>query len=183
MADEVKIKNREALARHFAELGFRKGAEVGVFQGHNSMMLLDNIPNLNLLCIDSWSTDTGWGIKENEAAYPIAVQNLLRYQNSTILKGSSVDIATMIADGWLDFVYIDANHTYESVKEDINTWGPKVRKGGILSGHDYFQGKTLGVMPAVDEYAAERGLEVKSTEWDHENPVRDDRQPNWYFVL
>ncbi len=183
MADEVKIKNRAGLARYFAELGFKKGAEIGVFQGHYSTMLLETIPNLNLLCVDSWSTDTGWGIRENQAAYPIAIDKLSGYHNATILRGPSIEIANFIVDGSLDFVYIDADHSYEAVKTDIAVWAPKVKKDGILSGHDYFEARTLEVIKAVDEYALQHGLEVKSTEWDNENPVRDDRQPNWYIIL
>lgn len=178
------MKNRAALAKYFTELGFKKGAEVGVFEGSYSKVLLDTMPNLNLLCVDSWSTDTGWGIRKNSASYPVAVEKLSHYHNATILKGSSVDVAKDILDGSLDFVYIDADHTYESVKADISAWGPKVRAGGIISGHDYFHARNgqVGVVPAVDEYAKEHGLEIKTTDWDNDNPVRDERQPNWYLI-
>jgi len=50
----------------------------------------------------------------------------------------------------IDLVYIDADHSYESVKADISTWLPKVRKGGIICGHDYTR-QWPGVIQAVDE--------------------------------
>ena len=40
-------------------------------------------------------------------------------------------------DNSIDFVYIDGNHTYDYVTQDITEWSKKVRKGGIVSGHDY----------------------------------------------
>lgn len=176
------MKNRTELARYFAKLGFKKGAEVGVFEGHYSKVLLDNIPKLNLLCVDSWSTDTGWGFRKNLDAYPKAIDTMCTYHSATPLKGASVDVAQLIVDESLDFVYIDADRSSEAVKADINAWAPKVRKGGIVAGHDYFIARTLGVIEAVDEYAKQNGLEVNTTEWDNDNPVTDDRQPNWYFT-
>ena len=50
----------------------------------------------------------------------------------------------------MDIVFLDADHKYKSVKEDIEAWYPKVRKGGILSGHD-FRYTEWGVIKAVTE--------------------------------
>ena len=46
------------------------------------------------------------------------------------------------ADGSLDFIYIDANHDFRYIAEDLSEWTKKVRPGGIVSGHDYFYTKT-----------------------------------------
>ncbi len=59
-----------------------------------------------------------------------------------------------------DFVYIDADHSYEAVKADIEAWWPKVRMGGVLAGHDYTKPHQVnqahfGVIQAVDEFIAE----------------------------
>jgi predicted O-methyltransferase YrrM len=56
---------------------------------------------------------------------------------AVILNGWSVEVAKTIPDGSLDFVFIDANHAYEYVVADIAAWAPKVRKGGIVYGHDF----------------------------------------------
>ena len=66
-------------------------------------------------------------------------------------KEYSVDGAKLFDDSSVDLVFIDANHTYEHVKEDIEAWYPKIRDGGILSGHD-FNGDFPGVEKAVREY-------------------------------
>ena len=59
-------------------------------------------------------------------------------------------VATWLA-GWVDFVFIDAEHTYEGVRDDIIAWSPKVRPGGIIAGHDYTPERFPGVVAAVDE--------------------------------
>jgi len=172
------MKNRTKLAEYFAKQGFTKGAEVGVYVGYYSRVLLDTIPNLELASIDSWKLKT-W----RERAYPLARKTLSHYKGSTLIKGVSVEVAKEFPDESLDFVFIDADHSYEAVKADIEAWTPKVRKGGVVSGHDYFESRGgIGVIPAVDEYVKEHGYKLKLTEWDKENQIRDDRQPCWYFT-
>ena len=51
----------------------------------------------------------------------------------------------------LDFCFIDADHAYESVSKDIDAWRPKVKRGGILAGHDYIHEPGFGVVQAVNE--------------------------------
>jgi len=67
------------------------------------------------------------------------------------VKKFSVDAAKEFEDEHFDLVFIDANHTYEFVKEDISAWYPKVRVGGVLAGHDFCNGFP-GVQCAVEEY-------------------------------
>jgi predicted O-methyltransferase YrrM len=91
-----------------------------------------------------------------------------------------------ISDESLDFVFIDAGHTYDDVKKDVEEWAKKVRVGGIVSGHDYYESKEgrygLGIIKAVDEYIKKTGYVLQIIGWDKENPDRDSRQPCWYFV-
>jgi len=172
------MKNRRELAREFARREYSKGAEIGVYVGAYSRVLLDLIPGLNLLCVDSWA-HRSW----RERAYPLALEILSSYPRATVIRGKSVNVAKTVENETLDFVFIDADHSYEAVKEDLLAWVPKVRKGGIVSGHDYFDppsGK-LGVIRAVDEYVKEHGYTLQLTDWDKENPIKDDRQPSWYF--
>jgi hypothetical protein len=66
------------------------------------------------------------------------------------IRTDSVSASKMYADESLDAVFIDADHKYESVVADILSWMPKVKKGGILSGHDYIDCHN-GVIKAVNE--------------------------------
>lgn len=80
------------------------------------------------------------------------------------IKEKSADATRFIADNSLDFVYIDGNHTYESVAEDIFLYYPKVKKGGLLSGHDY---DYESVRQAVDEFVSKENLKLHIEDMGH----------------
>lgn len=172
------MKNRTELAKYFAELGFVKGAEVGVYMGYYSKVLLENIPNLNLLSIDPYHR-----MKVHATIYPKVAEDLKRYPGCTLLRGFSMDVVKIVSDESLDFVFIDGDHGYDSVINDIREWAKKVKKGGIVSGHDYLHmaSGNVGVVQAVDEYVKEVGADLKVTDWDRYNRHSDDKQPSWYF--
>lgn len=173
------MKNRTELAKYFAKQGFKRGAEIGVYLGHYSRILLDNIPDLHLLCVDSWNRNS-----VRKRAYHEVKEILSRYENVEIIKGDSVEVSKTIPDKSLDFVFIDADHYYDAVKKDIQVWSKKVKDGGILSGHDYLFGrKSVQVVEAVNEYIKENNLELFLTDYDKENPYADDRQQCWYVQL
>lgn len=172
------MKNREELAKHFKKLGFKKGAEVGVYLGYYSRILLDTIPGLELLCVDWWKQKT-----YRERAYPVVLETMSKYPGAKVIRGKSVKVAKTVEDESLDFVFIDADHSYEAVKEDIEAWTPKVRMGGIVSGHDYyvFRSGNDGVIRAVDEFVKDK-YKLKLTDKDNDNPHKDSRQQCWYFL-
>jgi predicted O-methyltransferase YrrM len=79
---------------------------------------------------------------------------LLKYNNITKLKISSVDGANQFTNESIDLVYIDAAHDYENVKKDITAWLPKVKVGGVLAGHDYHYNPYIQVYEVVNEFFA-----------------------------
>lgn len=181
------MKNRTELARYFAELGFTKGAEVGTCYGFFAERLHQTIPNLTLFAIDNWDNSETRRRQKRHNSPTVEQQcreRLFPY-GTIIVKNNSVDAAKVIADNSLDFVYIDAGHDYENVKADIAAWTPKVKPGGIVSGDDYYEfpSGNGGVIPAVDEYVAQHGYDLRTTEWNNDDPERDERQPNWYFYV
>jgi len=175
------MKNRSELAKYFAELGFKVGAEVGVYRGDYSAELCANNPELKLYCIDSWGTPLpgkGEGVDKKNAFRK--AQKLLAPYNCELIKKFSMDAVKDFEDNSLDFVYIDADHHYPLVRNDIREWAKKVHKGGIVSGHDYITSRMLnsdlGVMRAVDEYVAKHGCKLELTGFgqsgnDHESPA------------
>lgn len=170
------MRNRVHLAKYFGDLGFTYGAEIGVFTGYYSEILCKHMPDLKLICVDPWEKGK---YKEAEEE---ALQLLSKY-NTQIIKAYSVDAAKQVTDGSLDFVYIDGAHDYKNVKRDIETWTPKVRIGGIVSGDDFYEfpsGKG-GVIQAVTEFTSNNRYNLKLTDWNEDNPIRDDRQPSWWF--
>jgi predicted O-methyltransferase YrrM len=67
------------------------------------------------------------------------------------LLGPSVEMSARLADGSLDLVFIDADHSEAAVRQDIATWRRKLRRGGVLAGHDYGSHRHVGVKAAVDD--------------------------------
>lgn len=172
------IRNRTELAKLFAKLNYKVGAEIGVWQGDYSLVLLQNNPDLKLYCIDPWQDysempyypeSDGKNYQQlQENNYETAKNKLAKY-NVAFLRKTSIDALDDISDRSLDFVYIDGAHDYSNVKRDISSWNKKVRSGGIVSGHDYtwVVRRLLGVKQAVNEYTAEHGIKFYVTVRDH----------------
>lgn len=160
---EIPNMGRDNMAKVFAELKFDKGAEVGVERGYYSEVLCRVNPNLHLYAIDPWSTSAyedgidavDYDQSKYDERYSEAVHRLKPY-NCTLVRKKSLDAAEDFEDESLDFVYIDANHDFVNFTNDLHTWKKKVRKGGIVSGHDYanFSYKKFNhVKRALEAYA------------------------------
>jgi hypothetical protein len=165
-----------------------RGAEIGVKTGRYSDELLSNWRGAELVSIDPWlSADPDEYIDrsnvsqdEFERYYQMTRDRLQRHgSRSTIWRMTSVEAAAKVSDHSFDFVYIDARHDYDSVKEDLEAWCAKVRAGGILAGHDYADGDfpqgKFGVKSAVDEFFGARGIPVRGTE----GPSAVEMFPTW----
>lgn len=150
---------RAELSRLCAALEFTRGAEIGVWKGKWSARLCKDNPALHMLCVDRWATYAEYGDSRNRedaltAAYEEA-KTVLAHYRATIVRAASVDAARDVADGSLDFIYVDANHAETFVRQDLDVWVPKVRSGGIISGHDYIwrpERPWIQVKAAVDGY-------------------------------
>lgn len=151
-------------------------AEVGVYRGRMSAYLLANVPDLQLVMVDAWTAPPEdsdyWRTKDSCALLDQVGQDENKaiaftethpwYERRTVRIEASVEAAQQYADGHFDLVFIDAAHDYASVRQDIAAWWPKVREGGILSGHDYTaRGYRNGVKRAVDEFCNEQGLAME----------------------
>lgn len=86
------------------------------------------------------------------------------YGNVIKHKGKTADMHGGFCDNSVDFVYIDADHSYEGVLEDITNYLPKIKKGGIIGGHDY-AGWYPGVIQAVDELLGKPDEIFEDTSW------------------
>lgn len=149
----------DVIARLCREHGLARGAEIGVADGRFSRAILSAIPDLHLTCVDFWPTGyktwmgtewTGEMQRRNRAAFMRMAGEFL--PRLAIIEAPSLDAAQSVLDGSLDFVFIDADHSYEAVKADIGAWSPKVRAGGFITGHDYDSQKFPGVIRAVNEF-------------------------------
>ena len=191
MPIEIPNTNREDLAGLFAELGFAVGAEIGVQVGLYSEVLCQRNPNLHLYCIDAWEPYSRYRehtTRKTMDAFLEEATTRLEPYHCTLIKKFSMDAVKDFAPESLDFVYIDANHEFRHVVDDINEWSERVRVGGIVSGHDYlgriepFYG--VHVIEAVSGYTKAYGIrpwfvlgtkEIKSDE-------KRDRPRSWLWV-
>lgn len=186
----------ELLRKIGTEFPFGKGAEVGTFKGQFSKQILNNWSG-TLYMIDVWRPlgeeylDAS-NHAEHLDAYSETMKNVEGLENRAIMvRADSERASDMFSNESLDFVYIDANHAYDYVVQDINLWYPKVKKGGYLGGHDYiamnwykdpnfaenkkdkhiwsgnnFYHGVFGVNPAVDEFCKDYKYDLTVTsEW------------------
>jgi len=145
-------------------------AEIGVLRGENSREILTEWGQIKTMyLIDNYQD--GW------IAYPDAQANLSPWKDKLVwLLEDSVTAISRFADNSFDFIYIDGDHSYEGVKRDMIAVWPKIREGGVMSGHDYNPrwDSLAGVIRAVDEFENE----MKLMKWVETSGSSSD----WAFV-
>lgn len=148
------------------------GAEIGVYKGEHAESLLENASIRRLYLIDPYELyeeyeegKSHYGVDQDslEIAEEEARRRFKNYSDRIVwVKKKSGEALENIPDK-LDFVYIDGNHQYESIKEDIKNYYLKVREGGILGGHDMYNGfchEHNGVIKAVTEFVVNEGVQL-----------------------
>lgn len=189
---EIPNTDRIELAYLFKELGFKRGAEVGVGEGIYSEVLLLANPKLKLYGVDPYIFyETAGSFRTQEqldAYYKTAVERFASYKGYAIVKKTSMKAVKDFEDKSLDFVYIDANHEYPYVSEDIAKWYKKIKKGGIISGYAYRRSESsntkLQVVYAVNDYVKKykiKHLFILGRKKIIEGEKRD-KYRSWFFV-
>lgn len=131
--------------------------EIGSYCGESGEIIANTFPNSTINCVDPWEKYTEEGsiydlneqelvLKEAERVFDSV---LARNKNMRKNKMPSLDYAKLTSPESIDFIYIDGNHQYTSVKEDLNTWYPKIKLGGVIAGHDY---GWVSVNKAISEF-------------------------------
>lgn len=150
------------------------GVEVGVHRGYNALNILKGLSLKKLYLVDPWVdyvSDLGHKMVGLAGAERSARKTLARYSDRLVwLKGTSANVVGNFEDNFLDFVYIDGDHSYKHVLHDVTAWTPKVKKGGMVSGHDYTSRE--GVKKAVDEYCSKNKVEL----------IRSEVGSHWWFI-
>ena len=184
MAGRQKIMGnpttREELADYFVELGFKKGAEIGVERGKYTEVLCK--AGLEVYAIDAWTAYRGYRehvSQEKLDKFLEEAKKRLAPYKCHIIKAFSLEAAKNFKDESLDFVYIDSNHSFIYIAQDLDAWSKKVRKGGIVAGHDFrkFGGKyglnSCHVKEVVQAWANSYKLNLKVTK---------ERTPSWFYI-
>jgi hypothetical protein len=137
------------------------GVELGTHVGDCTFFLLDNDPGLTLHTVDIFEQQPEHENYKQDRydfteLYPDFLKFAEKYGDRLIVhKGWTHEVAKDFEDESLDFVFIDADHEYESVKRDIILWRRKIKPGGILMGHDtQIPGVRKAVQECCEEYFA-----------------------------
>lgn len=203
---QFNFNHRDQLPELLRHLNLmEKGVELGTFRGFFSKHIVSNWPG-KLYMVDVWRPlsyeeyDDASNHAANKDAYENAMNSIKGYEDRAFMIRMKGNYALdLFQDNSLDFVYIDANHTYEGVKEDVENWYPKVKSGGLVMGHDYLPNEMysdgsknlpiylfddskpdgvnyagmFGVNPAVNEFAEKKSYKVNKT---------DEWLGTWWFI-
>lgn len=146
-----KITNfREYVVAYIKKAKWKKGAEIGVRRGQLLCKLLEECPDLKMIGVDPWEKNKA-DMRDVHAQYERMIRRDVKKFGTrvTLYKLYSKQAAPLIEDRSLDFVFIDADHSYNNCKEDIQLWSLKVKQNGYLLGDDFE--RTPGVERAVKE--------------------------------
>jgi predicted O-methyltransferase YrrM len=157
------FSRRRELIQMLRERGSKFGVEIGTDHGQYAQQLCEGIPGLKLCCVDPWLAYTeGEEVhsqQEMDLIYLQALERLNPY-GCIIERSTSIEVAKRVTDNTIDFVFIDGNHEYDYVLQDITEWTKKVKFGGIVCGHDYKEDKLrkYGVIEAVQKYTKDNHI-------------------------
>ena len=165
----MKIQYRRELWRLFDGSHSLRIAEIGVAEGRHAEEIMLNWPFAieKIYLVDRWKSvpDQKGDASQNEDWHS---HNLLDamvrmgpwIDESVFLQGGSEDMAGKVDDGSLDFVYIDADHSFMGCQKDINAWFPKLKPGGYMAFHD-FENLAYGVKAAVHAFCGPKGYTIR----------------------
>ena len=171
---KVEIPNckRRELPAFFVEMGYKKGVEIGTYKGDFAERFARK--GLEIWTVDPWEfTEDYHPLRlrkqsRNEVLCGMAKKKLGKYPNAHIIRKTSMKALKDFEDESIDFVYIDGHHGLKYVIEDIYGWSRKVRKGGIISGHDYalrrgdkVPGKPLTMQSKIAVDAYTKAFEIR----------------------
>lgn len=152
-------------------LDLKSGIELGVAFGGHAESILEKTKIEKLYGVDYYMESTNstdnfyWeSVPYNQNDYDnmfnFTSNRLLKFGDRFSLIRDKTDSALGRITGDLDFVFIDALHTYEGVLNDLETWYDKIRSGGLISGHDYNHPNFPGVTKAVDEFVLSKKVDL-----------------------
>ena len=139
--------------------------EVGTWLGKSANYLLDKLKELkkevNFVTIDTFKGTDDEELHQNivgafngDIFYEFIDNTVLsnNYGSFDIIKDTSHNAANQFTNNSIDYIMLDAGHSYEDVTNDIKIWYNKIKPGGIISGDDYGGSYFPGVTQAADEF-------------------------------
>jgi|SRR3990167_584782 len=138
---------RSELPAFFKKIGFKRGVEIGVAWAQNIIDYCE--AGLEIYGVDPWKDSEhniyrkiisipGERAKTIDTVYEYARERTAKYPNCQLIRKTSMEASADFPKRSLDFVYIDGNHGFGYVAMDLMKWSDKVKRGGVIAGHDYY---------------------------------------------
>jgi len=159
--------------------------EIGVFQSQNFGRMMEHNPQV-IVGVDAWTecgipskNDSGFTQEVLDEQYAHFLDLMKTRPSVQLCKQWSHEAVVNFPDEYFDLIYIDADHTYEGCKQDLEDWWPKVKSGMFFTGDDYSRyrakhtGVVFGVVEAVNEFAKKVGepiYEISQHGWAIRKP-------------
>lgn len=168
-----------------------KGVEIGVLRGDYSKLILERWHKGTLYMVDTWrhlSDYIDMNGQDDAYHYDCLVKTCESVkpwqERAHIIRMDSVQAASLFPDEHFDFIYIDADHSYEGVVRDLKAWWPKIKKGGLFCGDDYIpdDGDIWLVLGDKQEYAGKFGVRKAVNEFINKNNLslyETKNEPYW----
>ena len=203
----LKAKHSNCYRDHFFPMiidamNFKTSVEIGVDKAGFSEKILSQTKIEQYVCVDTWQDNFGsnfkpdYYAKDGNVRFDEAKQVLLPYLNNPdissvaggraiMVRTSSKEASTKFPNEYFDFCYIDGDHSLFGIYDDLFAWSPKVKIGGIISGHDYKDGKQSGIM---DYWGNQLDYKIKTVvdsyclKFGHKLNITGGLIRSWWFV-
>ena len=182
-----QLSSRVELIHILNDLGLHgEAVELGVHRGKYSEQILSLWkPPGRLHMVDIWEEVDNYDDYDRNIDMKYTIDRVKKFGSDryNIVKNYTTEAALLYPDNYFDFIYLDASHTYDSTRRDLQMWWPKLKTGGIFAGDDYINGNCaaagyrFGVKDAVDEFAAVYNLRVNVI-WKNRSHLS---LPQWYI--
>src|SRR3990167_3025502 len=166
---EIPNVGRLDLIRWLRELGFKTGVEIGVDHGDFSKLICNSNYQMKLYGIDPYLFYDEYNEYDSQEQMDhifreahLKLKNEITNGQYEFIRKPSMEALKDFKDESLDFVYIDGNHEGEYPYMDLKYWSKKVKKGGIIAGHDYVRIKVLDftIKDALERYTKEENIKT-----------------------
>lgn len=173
--NSINLDNRDLmlLSLDFTD---KIGIEIGVGEGNYSNSILQNTNIKKLYSIDIWELNQF--NPDPVGSYNRVLERFKDYivkGRSECIKSNSKNALGRFQDESIDFIYIDGDHSYEGVMNDLQYYS-KLKKGGVICGHDYSD-SWPGTVKAVNEFFKDKTIFTISP-----GSHTDDGQPSWLVI-
>lgn len=141
-------------------------AEIGVRKGTYAKYIYELTKPKKLYLIDCWEKQKGdyeidsSNNQNHDLYYKEVVNQFGQIKNVEIIKDFSENACKKFPVNYFDWIYIDADHTYKAISNDLHNWWPLIKNSGYMCGHDYFTDYWVDVEKAVNKFLQNKKINL-----------------------